>query len=60
MAEAEDPWDWDINLDSSLLLSVITDSTPQQVDSKVAEALASTVDASHEPIDDGAWLELDF
>ena len=60
MAGAEDPWDWDINLDSDLLLSVVTDSTLQEVDATVAEALVSAADASQDPIDDGEWSELDF
>ena len=56
---AEDPWDWDINLDSNLLYSVVPDSTPQQADATAAETLVSAADASQDPIE-GEWSELDF
>ena len=60
MAWDEDPWDWDINLDPNLLLSIVTDSAPQQADAMVAEALVSPIDASQDLIDDDKWSELDF
>ena len=61
MTPIEDPWDWDINLDSNLLLSVVTEADYQPGGARNdEEAAASANSASKAPADDGEWSELEF
>ena len=61
LAPIEDPWDWDINLDSNLLLSVVTEANSQIGSAgSVENSAAPANSASQAPMDDGEWLELDF
>ena len=55
----EDPWDWDIDLDSALLQSMATNSAYTHTEGN-KEAMAQAGDPAIEPEDGGEWSELEF
>ena len=55
--EDEDPWDWDINLDSQLLLSTVTDS---DLSNSIAEVGTAVLDSSGRPSEADEWSEIEF
>jgi hypothetical protein len=56
----EDPRDWDINLDSNLLLSIIMESETIHKTPILTESLGSIAGASEEAEDQGEWLDIQF
>jgi hypothetical protein len=55
--EDEDPWDWDINLDSQLLLSTVMGS---DLSSSVAEVSTAVLGSSERLSEAGEWSEIEF
>jgi hypothetical protein len=53
----EDPWDWDINLESTLLLNAVSAFEEAQDKDTV---MVQTKGPSAEPVGDGVWSELEF